>query len=192
MLMVRDDLCNNIWIQEVREKAMWLSLGKSIPGSGNGKCKVLRLILMVERHWVEVHWLCPYAGVREIKKRRKKGMVGKYSPGEAGECGLELRWWDFFFFFKAAACIVYFLKFYLLYLLFIFDCSGSSCGRWTSRCGGSSCCLTRALGARAPVAVARGLPMASGIFLDQGSNLCPLHWQVDSWPLNHQESPSYS
>ena len=26
-------------------------------------------------------------GVEEIKKRRKKGMVGKYSPGEAGECG---------------------------------------------------------------------------------------------------------
>ena len=38
--------------------------------------------------------------MREIKKRRKKGMVGKYSPGEAGECGLELRWWDFFFSLK--------------------------------------------------------------------------------------------
>ena len=88
----------------------------------------------------------------------------------------------FFFFFKAAACIVYFLKFYLIYLLFIFDCSGSSCGTWTSHCGGSSFCLTRALGARVSVAVARGLscPMASGIFLDQGLNLCSLHWQVDS------------
>ena len=30
---------------------------------------------------------------------------------------------------------------------------------------------------------------ACGIFLDQGSNLCPLEWQVDSQPLDHQGSP---
>ena len=30
---------------------------------------------------------------------------------------------------------------------------------------------------------------ARGIFLDQGSNWCPLHWQADSQPLNHQGSP---
>ena len=30
------------------------------------------------------------------------------------------------------------------------------------------------------------LPVASGVFLDQGSNLCPLHWQTDSQPLDHQ------
>ena len=30
---------------------------------------------------------------------------------------------------------------------------------------------------------------ACGIFLDQGSNLCLLHWQVDSLPLSHQGSP---
>jgi len=27
---------------------------------------------------------------------------------------------------------------------------------------------------------------AGGIFLDQGSNLCLLHWQADSLPLSHQ------
>ena len=27
---------------------------------------------------------------------------------------------------------------------------------------------------------------AWGIFPDQGSNLCPLHWQVNSYPLHHQ------
>ena len=27
-----------------------------------------------------------------------------------------------------------------------------------------------------------------GIFLDQGSNPCPLHWQADSQPLRHQGS----
>ena len=25
-------------------------------------------------------------------------------------------------------------------------------------------------------------------FLDQGLNLCPLHWQTDSYPLSHQRS----
>ena len=41
------------------------------------------------------------------------------------------------------------------------------------------------------VAVAHGLscPTACGIFLDQVSNLCPLHWQADSYPLDHQGSP---
>ena len=40
----------------------------------------------------------------------------------------------------------------------------------------------RALGAQASVVVARGLSCsaACGTFPDQGSNLCPLHWQVDS------------
>ena len=31
---------------------------------------------------------------------------------------------------------------------------------------------------------------ACGIFPDQGSNPCLLHWQVDSLPLSHQGSPS--
>ena len=30
-----------------------------------------------------------------------------------------------------------------------------------------------------------------GVFLDQGSNPCLLHWQVDSYPLYHQESPIF-
>ena len=32
-------------------------------------------------------------------------------------------------------------------------------------------------------------PAACGIFLDQGWNLCPLHWQADSQTLDNQESP---
>ena len=32
---------------------------------------------------------------------------------------------------------------------------------------------------------------ACGIFPDQGSNPCPLHWQADSQPLRHQGSPPY-
>ena len=30
---------------------------------------------------------------------------------------------------------------------------------------------------------------ACGIFPDQGSNPCPLHWQADSQSLRHQGSP---
>ena len=33
---------------------------------------------------------------------------------------------------------------------------------------------------------------ACGIFPDQGSNPCPLHWQADSQPLCYQGSPLYS
>ena len=31
---------------------------------------------------------------------------------------------------------------------------------------------------------------ACGIILDQGWNLCSLHWQVDSYPVDHQGSSS--
>ena len=31
--------------------------------------------------------------------------------------------------------------------------------------------------------------LPQGIFLTQGSNLCLLHWQVDSLPLSHLEGP---
>ena len=31
--------------------------------------------------------------------------------------------------------------------------------------------------------------LLQGIFPDQGSNLCLLHWQVDSLPLSHQGRP---
>ena len=64
-----------------------------------------------------------------------------------------------------------------------------------SRCTGS-----RARGLRwsrlpAPRAQAHGcrawafFSWACGIFLDQGSNLCLLHWQGNSLPLSHQGSP---
>ena len=34
-------------------------------------------------------------------------------------------------------------------------------------------------------------PRACGIFPDQGSNPCPLHWQADSQPLRRQGSPRH-
>ena len=75
------------------------------------------------------------------------------------------------------------------------------CQVQASRCCGLACCRAQALGSRASVVVTHrlsscdsqapelglssvvsGLSCSSvcGIFLDQGSNLCPLLWQVDS------------
>ena len=39
------------------------------------------------------------------------------------------------------------------------------------------------------VALGLSCPTACGIFPDQGSNTCPLTWQADSLPLDHQGSP---
>ena len=59
-------------------------------------------------------------------------------------------------------------------------------------------CRAQALAAQALVAAACGLcscdgglhrPTARATFPEQGSNSCPLHWQVDSWPLDYQRSP---
>ena len=53
--------------------------------------------------------------------------------------------------------------------------------------------LLRSTGSRragsAIVAHGPSCPAACGIFPDQGSNPCPLHWQADSQPLRHQGSP---
>ena len=53
--------------------------------------------------------------------------------------------------------------------------------------------LFRSTGSRraGSVTVAHGPSCSSacGIFPDQGSNPCPLHWQADSQPLHHQGSP---
>ena len=71
---------------------------------------------------------------------------------------------------------------------------GLCCCVRASHCGGFSCCRARALGAWASVVVAHRLysagsvvvvhglscSVACGIFPDQGSNPCPLHWQADS------------
>ena len=75
-------------------------------------------------------------------------------------------------------------------------------GHSSSRCAGLSLSrplLLRSAGSRRAgsrradsVIVAHGpsCSAACGIFPDQGSNPCPLHWQADSQPLHHQGSPS--
>ena len=69
-------------------------------------------------------------------------------------------------------------------------------GHSSSRCAGLSLSrplLLRSISSRraGSVVVAHGpsCSAACGIFPDQGSNPCPLHWQADSQPLRHQGSP---
>ena len=76
--------------------------------------------------------------------------------------------------------------------------SSSRCrDRSSSRCAGlslSRSLLLRSTGSRraGSVVVTHGpsCSAACGIFPDQGSNPCPLHWQADSQPLRHQGSPT--
>ena len=72
----------------------------------------------------------------------------------------------------------------------------ASGGHSSSRCVGLSLSwplLLRSTGSRrtGSVVVAHGpsCSAACGIFPNQGSNPCPLHWQADSQPLRHQGSP---
>ena len=72
----------------------------------------------------------------------------------------------------------------------------ASRGHSSSRCAGLSLSrplLLQSTGSRraGSVVVAHGpsCSTACGILPDQGSKLCPLHWQVDSQPLRHQGSP---
>ena len=103
-----------------------------------------------------------------------------------------------------------FFFFFLNFYLFIFDLwlcwvfvsvrglslVVASGGHSSSRCAGLSLSwplLLRSTGSRraGSVIVAHGpsCSAACGIFPDQGSNPCPLHWQADSQPLCHQGSP---
>ena len=74
----------------------------------------------------------------------------------------------------------------------------ASGGHSSLRCMGLSLSrplLLRSTGSRraGSVVVAHGpsCSVACGIFPDQGSNPCPLHWQADSQPLRHQGNPSW-
>ena len=75
----------------------------------------------------------------------------------------------------------------------------ASRGHSSSQCAGLSLSwplLLRSTGSRraGSVVVAHGpsCSAACGIFPDQGSNPCPLHWQAESQPLRHQGSPPHS
>ena len=102
------------------------------------------------------------------------------------------------FFFKL---IIYLFIYFWLCWVFVsvrgLSPVAASGGHSSSRCAGLSLSrplLLRRTGSRraGSVVVAHGpsCSAACGIFTDQGSNPCPLHWQADSQPLHHQGSPS--
>ena len=103
-----------------------------------------------------------------------------------------------FFFFE-----IHVLLFIYLWLCWVFvsvrglSPVAASGGHSSSQCAGLSLSrplLLRSTGSRraGSVIVAHGpsCSVACGIFPDQESNPCPLHWQADSQPLRHQGSPS--
>ena len=73
----------------------------------------------------------------------------------------------------------------------------ASGGHSSSRCAGLSLSrplLLRSIGSRRAgsviVAHRPSRSVSCGIFPDQGSNPCPLHWRADSQPLRQQGSPT--
>ena len=122
-----------------------------------------------------------------------------------------------FFFLKKSGIYInnlfcyhsFFLNFLFIYIYFwlcwVFvsvrglSLVAASGGHSSSRCAGLSLSwplLLQSTGSRraGSVVVAHGprCSAACGIFPDQGSNPCPLHWQADSQPLRHQGSPQVS
>ena len=89
----------------------------------------------------------------------------------------------------------------IFFHLFSFDRTGSSLlcpgilslrrARTALRCGAWAYCSGFSCVAQAPAVVVHGFScsVACGIFLDQGSNPCALHWQAESYTLDHQGSP---
>ena len=105
------------------------------------------------------------------------------------------RWYSFIFYL-----FIYLFIYFWLCWVFVsgrgLSPVAASGGHSSSRCAGLSLSrplLLRNTGSRragsAVVAHRLSCSAVCGIFPDQGSNPCPLHWQADSQPLRHQGSP---
>ena len=104
----------------------------------------------------------------------------------------------YFLFFKIIYLFIYFWLCWVFISVRGLPLVVASGGHSSSRCAGLSLLgplLLRSTSSRCTgsVAVAHGpsCSTACGIFPDQGSSPCPLHWQADSQPLHHQGSPYY-
>ena len=112
---------------------------------------------------------------------------------------------------ECPSCIgCFFLSFFLSFFIYLWLCwvfvfvrglslAVASEGHSSSQCAGlppSRPLPLQNTGSRragsAIVAHGPSRSAACGIFPDQGSNPCPLHWQADSQPLRHQGSPAVS
>ena len=104
---------------------------------------------------------------------------------------------EFFFSFKFIYLFIYFWLSWVFVPVRGLSLVAASGGHSSSRCAGLSLSrplLLQSTGSRraGSVVVAHrpSCSAACGIFPDQGSNPCPLHWQADSQPLRHQGSPN--
>ena len=126
--------------------------------------------------------------LKKVKPERWEG----YRTEQKLYSKLDFGTWDIFVF-----CL-----FIYLWLCWVFvsvqglSLVAASGGHSSLRCAGLSLSwplLLRSTGSRrtgsAIVAHGPSRSAACGIFPDQGSNPCPLHWQADSQPLHHQGSP---
>ena len=102
----------------------------------------------------------------------------------------------FFFFKKFTFLFIYFWLCWVFVSVRGLSLVAASGDHSSSQCAGLSLSrplLLRSTGSRragsAIVAHGPSRSAACGIFPDQGSNPCPLHWQADSQPLRHQGSP---
>ena len=105
--------------------------------------------------------------------------------------------------------LFYFIYLFILNFIYLWLCwvfvsvqglspVAASGGHSSSRCIGLSLSrplLLQSTGSRragsAIVAHRPSRSAACGIFPDQGSNPCALHWQADSQPMRHQGSPQF-
>ena len=105
----------------------------------------------------------------------------------------------FFLIFKETSFFNLFIYFWLCWVFIsvqgvsLVAASGGHSSSWCTGLSLSRPLLLPSTGSRraGSVAVAHGpsRSAACGIFPDQGSNPCPLHWQADSQPLHHQGNP---
>ena len=136
------------------------------------------------------------------KRNETQDVVANCQVSGPEVCALGLQE-EIFFFFNEFFFLIYFLFIYL-WLCWVFvsvrglSPVAASGGHSSSRCAGLSLLrplLLQNTGSRraGSVVVAHRLncSAACGIFPDQGSNPCPLHWQADSQPLHHQGSPQW-
>ena len=134
---------------------------------------------------LNIHICCMKNYWKQIPVNISYLWIGKFSP------------FPFLFFF-------FLILFIYLWLCWVFvsvrglSLVVASGGHSSSRCVGlslSQLLLLRSTGSRCAgsVIVAHGpsSSAACGIFPDQGSNPCSLHWQADSQPLCHQGSPPF-
>ena len=128
-----------------------------------------------------------------------KVSLGHYPFGARGSPSKHHFGYRFFFFFFFSKFIYLFIYFWLCWVfvsvqgLSLVSASGGHSSSWCAGLSLSRPLLLRSIGSRraGSVVVAHGpsCSAACGIFRDQGSNPCPLHWQADSQPLHHQGSP---